>query len=60
MYKLVNGLQNQNLADDNVKRMSHYSSNKDSKEHFHFATCALWGKDHYRTFENNFYQFPGK
>jgi hypothetical protein len=41
--------------------MSHHDhSDENSHEHFHSATCVLWGKDHYKTFEKNFFQFPGK
>jgi hypothetical protein len=25
-----------------------------------YSTCSLWGKDHFRTFQDHFYQFGGK
>lgn len=31
-----------------------------TNEDLPFATCVLWGKDHFRTFQDKFYQFPGK
>jgi hypothetical protein len=35
-------------------------SEADKHRDLPYATCLLWGKDHYRTFDGSFYHFNGK
>lgn len=55
--QLVNATQNVNYLSLN-KRAFDMVQNTDVI--LPFATCVLWGKDHFRTFQDTFYRFPGK